>query len=146
MDKSKIIRIGGSREGKKKYSKEDAKYYKGIKWVASKPIQIMKIDSGPRFPVAPLCAYMVDGENKWEADLFRQDLRDMLGKADADMDIEEYYEKTSLMRPWKVAPTRICYQEKSEKGKKETYTKEDIKEELQNKDAQSEEESQKKDA
>jgi hypothetical protein len=47
-------------------------------------------------------------------------LRDILGKTDADADIEEYYDKNGLARPWEAAPTSIRYGDGSDEGRKKT--------------------------
>ena len=41
----------------------------------------------------------------------------MLGKSDADADIEEDYDQNELTRPWEVAPTTHRYQEEDDKVK-----------------------------
>ena len=110
MDKSKTKRLG---EADKKYSRKDAKDYRGIKFVASKPIQTKLAGSGFRFP-ASVC--MASFANPQREDLvWRSTLRNVLGKTDADADIEEYYDQNDLTRPWEVAPTTHRYQEEDDK-------------------------------
>lgn len=112
MDKSKIKRLG---EADKNYSRKDAKDYRGIKFVASKPIQTKLAGSGFRFPASVCIASFVNPER--EDLIWRSTLRNVLGKTDADADIEEYYDQNELTRPWEVAPTTHRYQEEDEKVK-----------------------------
>ena len=94
IDKSKIKRLG---EANKKYSRKDTKDYRGIKFIASKPIQTKLAGSGFRF-LASVC--MASFANLEREDLiWRSTLKNVLGKTDADADIEEYYDQNELIRP-----------------------------------------------
>lgn len=94
MDKIKIKRLG---QADKNYSREDAKDYIGIKFVASKPIQTKLIGSGFRFPASVCMATFANPER--EDLVWRTTLRNVLGKTDADADIEDYYIQNGQTRP-----------------------------------------------
>jgi len=115
MNKSKIKRLD---EADKYYSRKDAKDYRGIKFVASKPIQTKLAGSGFRFPASVCMASFVNPAR--ENMVWRSTLRNVLGKTDADADIEDYYDQNGLARPWEVAPTRTRFQEENEKVKTRT--------------------------
>ena len=61
MDKSKVKRLG---EANKKYSRKDAKDYRGIMFVAFKPIQTKLAVSGFRFPASVCMASFVNSERE----------------------------------------------------------------------------------
>lgn len=87
MNKSKIKRLD---ETDKKYSRKDAKDYREIKFVVSKPIQTKLTGSGFRFSAS---VYMISFVNSERKDLIRRStLRNVLRKTDADANIEEYYD------------------------------------------------------
>jgi len=102
MDKSKMTRLS---EADKKYSRKDAKDYRGIKFVASKPLQTKLAGSNFRFPAAVCMASFANPER--EDLIWRSTLRSVLGKTDADADIEDYYDENGLTKPWEVSPTRL---------------------------------------
>ena len=49
--------------------------------------------------------------------VWRSTSRNVLGKIDADADIEEYYDQNDLTRPWEAALTTHCYREEDDKMK-----------------------------
>lgn len=110
MNKSKIKRLG---EADKKYSRKDAKDYRGIKFVASKPIQTKLAGSGFRFSASVCMASFVNPER--EDLIWRSTLRNVLGKPDADANIEDYYDQNGLTRPWEVALAISRYEDEKVK-------------------------------
>jgi len=119
MGKDKIVRLG---EADKKYSRKDADAFQKILGVASKPIETKTIGTGFQYPVASiyvLCRRTTeDGVKEWRDFVFRQTLRRMLGKTDADEEIKEYYENRNLRPPWKVAHTKTRLPKKEKKRQK----------------------------
>lgn len=119
MGKDKTVRLG---EADKKYSRKDADAFQKILGVASKPIETKTIGTGFQYPVASvyiLCRKTTnDGVKEWRDFVFRQTLRRMLGKTDADEEINEYYEERNLRPPWKVAHTKTRLPRKEKKRQK----------------------------
>lgn len=91
MKKSKIKRPG---EADKQYSKKDAKDYRGIESLASKPVQTKSAGSGFQFSASGCMASFVNPER--EDLIWRSTLRSVLGKTDADANIEDYYDQNGL--------------------------------------------------
>jgi len=108
MGKDQVVLLG---KADKKYSRGDAESFKEIVGIASKPIQTKSVGTGFRYPVASvLAAFETTNQSGAVTEhrdfIFRTTLRKILGKTDADQEIEEYYADRGLTPPWEVAPVK----------------------------------------
>jgi len=108
MGKDQVVLLG---KADKKYSRGDAESFKEIVGIASKPIQTKSVGTGFRYPVAfVLAAFGTTNQSGAVTEhrdfIFRSTLRKILGKTDADQEIEEYYADRGLTPPWEVAPVK----------------------------------------
>lgn len=93
-----------SRAGEEKLTENN---YQGIALVVSSPFKSQVQGSKAMYPET-YAGVFVDVANGYEILLVtRTVLRSAIGKADADMDIENYYSQNHLVAPWTVGPQRV---------------------------------------
>lgn len=86
-----------------KYAKDNGWEFKEIQGVTSKPFLTRKNNS-PRFPITYVFAVFTSKNGEQRAFVSRTALRKLLGRHDADAEIEDYYSDRSLTPPWSVEP------------------------------------------
>ncbi|KAL8637017.1 MAG: hypothetical protein Q9228_005665 [Teloschistes exilis] len=97
----------------KEYTKEDAKRYKEIIGVASKPLQTKTLYSGTRLPKAYTLARF-DGEQ--EVWITRTNLRKVCGKNSADRQIRDWYRKVGMTPVDDISPRVVQRKVESKKS------------------------------
>ena len=91
------------RETQKSLKEDD---YAGLSFVASSPFKSKSISSCTQFPKA-YAGVLVRSKDGYEIHIItRTGLRNIIGKTDADNDIDRYYKVNQQTAPWNVEPRR----------------------------------------